>query len=115
MEKKELQGQTSDPPREIGRYRITRELGRGGMGVVYLAEDPFIGRSVAVKTSLVSQSGGAVKPETFQKLFFNEARAAGKLTHPHIVSLYDAAMENDMSYLVMEYVDGHTLKKNCKS
>lgn len=99
--------------KKIGRYLVEKELGRGGMGVVYLAQDPFIDRRVAIK---VTQSPPADPKglEEFQKVFFNEARTAGKLTHPHIVSVYDAAMEGGLCYLVMEYVDGPTLKEHCR-
>jgi len=100
-------------PDKIGRYTVIRELGQGGMGVVYLARDPFIDRQVAIKTMLASPSNDSIKPEEYQQLFFNEARAAGKLMHPHIVSVYDAMWENEVCYLIMEYIDGHTLKKYC--
>ena len=104
------------PPevRQIGRYRVVRELGRGGMGVVYLAQDPFIDRMVAIKTTLVFPSKDTQRLEQFQQTFFNEAQAVGKLVHPHIVSVYDASVENGRHYLVMEYVDGSTLKKYCQ-
>lgn len=100
-------------PDKIGRYRITRELGRGGMGVVYLGHDPFIDRQVAIKTMLAAPSEDSADLERYQQLFFNEARAAGKLTHPHIVSVHDAMWEHDMGYLIMEYVEGTTLKEYC--
>jgi len=100
-------------PQKIGRYQVTRELGHGGMGVVYLAQDPFIDRLVAIKTTLTSPPKDPQGLEQFQQIFFNEAHAAGKLTHPHIVSVYDATVETDRCYLVMEYVDGTTLKEHC--
>jgi len=100
-------------PQKIGRYQVTRELGHGGMGVVYLAQDPFIDRLVAIKTTLSSPPKDPQGLEQFQQIFFNEAHAAGKLTHPHIVSVYDATVETDRCYLVMEYVDGTTLKEHC--
>jgi serine/threonine protein kinase len=101
-------------PHKIGRYLVTRELGRGGMGVVYLAQDPFIDRMVAIKVTFASSPKDPQEFEQFQQVFFNEARAAGKLMHPHIVSVYDAAVENDRCYLVMEYVDGSTSKEYCR-
>ena len=101
-------------PHKIGRYLVTQKLGRGGMGVVYLAQDPFIDRLVAIKVTLASSPKDPEKFERFQQVFFNEARAAGKLMHPHIVSVYDAMVENDRCYLVMEYVDGSTLKEYCR-
>ena len=79
-------------PQKIGRYQVTRELGHGGMGVVYLAQDPFIDRLVAIKTTLSSPPKDPQGLEQFQQIFFNEAHAAGKLTHPHIVSVYDATV-----------------------
>lgn len=104
----------SNIPQKIGRYQISRELGRGGMGIVYLAHDPFIDRQVAIKTTLSSPPKDPQSLEKFQKKFFSEARAAGKLTHPHIISLYNATVENDRCYLIMEFVDGFTLKEYCR-
>ncbi|MBN1848451.1 MAG: protein kinase [Deltaproteobacteria bacterium] len=99
---------------QIGRYEVTRELGRGGMGVVYLALDPLIDRQVAIKTALTPPPKDLPRFQQFYKLFFNEVRAAGKLTHPHIVSVYDAAVEDKICYLVLEYIDGLTLKEFCR-
>ena len=101
-------------PKKIGKYNIVRELGRGGMGVVYLAQDPFIDRQVAIKTTLSPPPVEPQKVESFQQIFFNEAKAAGKLMHPHIVSVYDAAVENDLCYFVMEYIDGSPLDEYCR-
>jgi serine/threonine protein kinase len=98
----------------IGRYSVIRQVGRGGMGSVYLAEDPFIERKVAIKTALASAS---TKENIIQaqKQFFNEARAAGKLLHPNIVTIYDAYMEGNTYYLIMEYVDGFNLSHYLRS
>ncbi len=101
-------------PQKIGRYRVIRELGRGGMSVVYLAQDPFIDRMVAIKTALASPPKDPKRLGQFQQIFFNEAQAVGKLMHPHIVSVHDASVENDRCYLVMEYVDGTTLEDYCQ-
>jgi serine/threonine protein kinase len=101
-------------PHKIGRYQVVRELGRGGMGVVYLAKDPFIDRMVAVKITLSPPTRDFERYEKFQQIFFNEAKAAGKLMHPHIVSVYDATVEDNQCYLVMEYVDGPSLKGHCQ-
>jgi len=88
---------------------VTGELGRGASATVYLARDPFAGREVAIK---VFQHGGD-DPELLagkhRNTFLNEAALVGKLQHPHIVSLLDAAVERDYSYIVMEYVPGGTL------
>src|SRR5215472_17838949 len=93
----------------IGRYKIVRELGRGAMGVVYHAIDPNIGRAVAIKTI---QLGGARKPEEHERLrerLFREARSAGMLSHPGIVTIYDVEQQGELAYIAMEYVDGPTL------
>ena len=93
----------------IGRYKIVRELGRGAMGVVYHAIDPNIGRPVAIKTI---QLGGERKPEEQERLrerLFREARSAGILSHPGIVTIYDVEQQGELAYIAMEYVDGPTL------
>src|ERR1700693_3305923 len=93
----------------IGRYKIVRELGRGAMGVVYHAIDPNIGRPVAIKTI---HFGGNRKPEEIDKMrerLFREARSAGMLSHPGIVTIYDVEQQGDLAYIAMEYVDGPTL------
>ncbi len=93
----------------IGRYKIIRELGRGAMGVVYHAIDPNIGRPVAIKTI---QLGGSRKPEEMERLrerLFREARSAGSLSHPGIVTIYDVEQHGELAYIAMEYVDGPTL------
>jgi serine/threonine-protein kinase len=93
----------------IGRYKIVRELGRGAMGVVYHAIDPNIGRPVAIKTI---QLGVVRNPEEQKRLrerLFREARSAGILSHPGIVTIYDVEQQDDLAYIAMEYVDGPTL------
>jgi eukaryotic-like serine/threonine-protein kinase len=100
-------------PTSVGRYRIDAELGKGSTGDVYLAWDPFIERKVAIKTAVAS-SKNPVDIEQFKRTFFNEARAAGRLMHPSIVALYDAMVEDDTCYLVMEHVEGATLRQYCK-
>src|SRR6266536_6082438 len=92
----------------IGRYQIVRELGRGAMGVVYHAIDPNIGRPVAIKTIRF----GDKKPEELERLrerLFREARSAGMLSHPGIVTIYDVEQHGDVAYIAMEYVDGPTV------
>ncbi|MFH1139592.1 MAG: serine/threonine-protein kinase [Pseudomonadota bacterium] len=96
---------------KIGRYKIIRRLGRGGMGMVYLAHDPFIDRLAAIKTSLKPPPSDPEHFDLFQKGFFNEARAAERLSHRNIVSVFDASVDEYHSYLVMEYVEGSTLRK----
>jgi serine/threonine protein kinase len=94
-------------PKKVGKYDIRGEIGRGTCGVVYKGFDPFVQRDVAVKVAL--QDPEARKTGDHERAFFAEARAAGMLSHPHIVSLHDAGVEGPLSYLVMEYIDGETL------
>jgi eukaryotic-like serine/threonine-protein kinase len=95
---------------KAGRYEIMGELGRGAMGVVYKATDPVIGRTVAVKTIKLSEEGtGMSRPELLTR-FQTEARAAGLLTHPNIVVVFDAGEENGLYYITMELVEGKSLQ-----
>ncbi|HKV24919.1 MAG TPA: serine/threonine-protein kinase [Candidatus Acidoferrum sp.] len=95
---------------KAGRYEIVGELGRGAMGVVYKATDPVIGRTVAVKTIKLSEEGtGMSRPELLAR-FQTEARAAGLLTHPNIVVVYDAGEEDGLYYITMELVEGKSLQ-----
>jgi len=95
---------------KAGRYEISGELGRGAMGVVYRAMDPVIGRSVAVKTIRLSEEGtGLTRPELLSR-FQTEARAAGLLTHPNIVVVYDAGEENGLFFITMELVEGKSVQ-----
>jgi eukaryotic-like serine/threonine-protein kinase len=99
----------------IGKYQILSELGKGATGKVYLADDPFGKRQVAIKIvypeALKSKEDGPL----YKSMFLNEAALAGKLNHPHIVQIFDAVVEGEFSYLVMEYVEGGTLEKFCKA
>ena len=104
----------SEMPAKIGKYEIQAQIGRGNMGVVYSAVDPFSARRVALKVAHPHQieEMGAGR---FRKLFFNEARAAGVLDHPNLLTIYDADMDGDLCYLVMELVEGgETLEGFCK-
>ncbi len=96
---------------KIAKYEIKRRIGRGAMGVVYEAFDPFVQRTVAIK---VAHSAGDMDPATRQKLreaFFAEVYSAGRMHHPSVVSVYDAGQEDDLNYIVMEFVDGVTLQE----
>ncbi|MBL0121304.1 MAG: protein kinase [Betaproteobacteria bacterium] len=98
----------------IGKYRVIRELGRGATGAVYLAEDSFNNRRVAIKAMFPEVLKDAQDGAMYRSMFLNEASLAGKIMHPHIVAIYDAVVDEDMSYIVMEYVEGGTLEKYCK-
>src|ERR1700751_6348466 len=95
---------------KAGRYEIVGELGRGAMGVVYRATDPVIGRNVAVKTIRLSEEGTGLTRTELLSRFQTEARAAGLLTHPNIVVVYDAGEENGLYYITMELVEGKSLQ-----
>ena len=98
----------------IGKYEVVKKLGEGATSDVFLCNDPFNRREVAIK--VVSgqrlQQGGDEKIAS--KLFLTEASLAGKLNHPHIIQIYDAVVSEDRSYLVMEYVPGGTLERFCQ-
>src|SRR2546426_3069224 len=95
---------------KAGRYEIVSELGRGAMGVVYKAVDPVIGRTVAVKTIKLNEAGtGLSRPELLAR-FQTEARAAGLVTHPHIVVVFDAGEEDGVYYITIEMVGGKRLQ-----
>jgi len=103
-------------PAKIGKYEIVQEVGRGSMGTVYEAIDPFSSRSVAIKVAHPQFINKTEEGERFKKLFFNEAHAASVLDHPNILSLYDADIDQDLCYLVIELVEGaQTLESFCKS
>ncbi len=95
---------------KAGRYEILGELGRGAMGVVYRASDPVIGRTVAVKTIRLSEEGTGLSRSELLSRFQTEARAAGLLTHPNIVVVYDAGEENGLFYITMELIEGKSLQ-----
>ena len=97
---------------KIGKYEVVRELGKGATSVVYLARDPFADREVAIKLVQAEALQDKEVGKRFQKLFLTEASLAGKLSHPHIAEIYDAATEEAGSYLVMEYINGGTLEKH---
>src|SRR5260370_544025 len=96
---------------QIGRYRIIGEIGRGAMGVVYLALDPSIGREVAIKTIRMSEFTNAEERGKQRGRLFREARSAGILSHPGIVTIYDMAEQDGMAYIAMEFVPGSTLEQ----
>lgn len=95
---------------KAGRYELLEELGHGAMGVVYKANDPVIGRTVAVKTIRLAAGGNGVSHEEMISRFRTEARAAGSLAHPNIVTVYDAGEQDGLFYIIMEYVAGRSLQ-----
>ncbi|MBI2313349.1 MAG: protein kinase [Betaproteobacteria bacterium] len=95
---------------KIGKYQVIGQLGKGATGAVYLAVDPFSGREVAIKLFFPEALRDRERGRIYRKLFLTEASLAGKLAHPHIVSIFDAVVEEDTSYIVMEYVAGTTLE-----
>jgi serine/threonine protein kinase len=108
-------GTMENVPDKIGRYEIIKQVGRGSMGTVYCAHDPFADRYVALKVAHTEQTGDDERGARFRKLFFNEAHATSVLNHPNIVRVFDADTENDLFYLVMEYVEGaETLQQFCE-
>lgn len=96
---------------KIGKYEVIKELGKGATSAVYQAYDPFLNRQVAVKVVLPEALGDKEHGRRYRKLFITEASLAGKLSHPHIVGIYDAVADDEASYIVMEYVDGTTLEQ----
>lgn len=98
-------------PETIGKYRITGELGRGATSCVYRAEDAFNQREVAIKVVRPPEMVEPSMAARYQRVFMNEAALAGRLNHPHIAAIYDAASEGALSYLVMEMVEGGTLEQ----
>src|SRR5262245_1038472 len=96
----------------LGRYQILGEIGRGGCGIVYAATDPRIGRKVAIKTihsNLRDDSGNA-----YRERLRREAHSAGVLSHANIVTIHEFDEAGDLTYIVMEFVDGQTLAQKMK-
>jgi serine/threonine-protein kinase len=93
----------------LGRYQVERELGKGAMGVVYQGRDPKIGRVVAIKTMALAQEFEADELADVKARFFREAETAGRLNHPHIVTIFDAGEEHDLAYIAMEFLKGGDL------
>jgi len=101
-------------PSNLGRYEVLEELGKGAMGVVYLARDPLIGRLVALKTFRASQAMHGSELVEYRTRFMREAQSAGILSHPHIVTIHDVVDGADgsgVTFIAMEYVRGINLKE----
>jgi eukaryotic-like serine/threonine-protein kinase len=105
-----LLNKQAGPPSTLGRYKVLKELGRGAMGVVYLGKDPTIQRFVAIKTMQLDEIDDAEKLQKVRERFFQEAESTGRLSHPNIVTIYDAGEEQDLGYIAMELLEGTPLK-----
>ena len=101
-------------PQKIGRYEIIEEKGRGAMGAVYIARDPAMDRIVALKT-IHSLALSGPQADEFRERFYREARAAGGLSHPGIVTIFDVGEQDGVPYLVMEFIEGRTLAEAGKN
>ncbi|BFU90794.1 MAG: hypothetical protein NTAFB01_19810 [Nitrospira sp.] len=101
----------NSPPSTLGRYKVLKELGRGSMGVVYLGKDPTIQRFVAIKTMRLDEIDDRDKLQDVKARFFREAESTGRLSHPNIVTIFDAGEESDLGYIAMEMIQGTTLKQ----
>jgi len=97
--------------KKIAKYEIKRRIGRGSMGVVYEAYDPFVQRTVAIKVAHTSKDMDVGTVQKLRELFFAEVYSAGRMHHPSVVSVFDAGQEDDLNYIVMEFVDGTTLQE----
>jgi serine/threonine-protein kinase len=96
-------------PEKLGRYRIAGEIGRGAMGVVYRAMDPALDRAVAIKVISARQAAGSLPVEELEARFLREAKVAARISHPGVVTVFDAGREGDSLYLVMELIEGESL------
>ncbi len=94
-------------PSTLGKYELIEELGRGAMGVVYKARDPLIGREVALKTIRADFIGGSQTEA--QERFLREARSAGNLSHPNIVTIYEVGEDQGLVFIAMQYIEGSNL------
>ena len=97
-------------PQRLGRYVIERRIGRGAMGAVYLAKDPRINRPVALKAIPIEKEFEDEELKEARLRFYREAESAGRLTHPHIITVFDAGEDKGLAYIAMEYVPGIPLR-----
>jgi eukaryotic-like serine/threonine-protein kinase len=104
---------TPAQPEKFGRYKVLKELGRGAMGIVYQAQDEVLQRVVAVK--MIALTGSDQERDTHEARFRQEARAAGGLTHPSIITVYDVGREGDVAFIAMELVEGRELRELVQS
>ena len=107
-------GAPASAPPMLGRYRLDKELGKGAMGIVYLGHDPTMNRVVAIKTMALAQEFDADELADVKQRFFREAETAGRLSHPNIVTMYEAGEERDLAYIAMEFLKGRDLVPQSK-
>ena len=93
---------------QLGRYEVIGELGQGAMGIVYKAKDPLIDRVVAIKT--INLGLALDEKEEYESRFYQEAKAAGRLNHPNIVTIFDVGKSGDVAYIAMELLEGRELR-----
>jgi serine/threonine-protein kinase len=105
------QGTGPARPAKFGRYQVKAIIGQGAMGTIYLAEDPVIGRQVAIKVIQVQAGTSQAEIENLKMRFEREFRSAGTLSHPNIVTVHDVGTEGDAPFIAMEYVQGSTLEQ----
>ena len=98
-------------PQRLGRYLVEKRIGRGAMGAVYLAKDPRINRAVAVKAIPIEKEFEDEELKEARQRFYREAESAGRLTHPNIITVYDAGEDKGLAYIAMEYVPGIPLRQ----
>ncbi|HEX6632517.1 MAG TPA: serine/threonine-protein kinase [Usitatibacter sp.] len=99
----------TDAPVQFGRFRVMGELGRGAMGVVYRAEDTMLGRIVAIKTIALAGSSGEERDQ-HEARFLQEARAAARISHPAVITIYEMGREGDVAFMAMELLEGVDLR-----
>lgn len=100
---------SSAQPRTLDRYEILDEIAQGAMGVVYKARDPLIDRIVAIKTIALGMSDA--ETEAYERRFFREAKSAGRLNHPNVVTIFDVGKADGVAYIAMEFLDGQSLRE----
>jgi len=97
--------------KKIGKYEIFSILGKGAMGIVYKALDPDIDRQVAIKTIRFDLTSDTTDNEEIMQRFIREAQAAGRLSHPNIITIFDVGREKDLTYIVMQFIEGPSLQR----
>ncbi len=110
LDSKEDSEEEDDGQRRLGRYIVEQVIGEGAMGKVFQGRDPKINRTVAIKTLNLKREFDEDEQENVLGRFFHEAEAAGRLHHPHIVTIYDAGEHNELAYIAMEFLTGSDLR-----